>query len=509
MLRNASVHENATDEAGATPGQVGVRNDGTLTGEYVTVARNGNTSIGGSGATTLVGSIVENEASFGVACTSPIASNGFNLASDATCGSPVPATWSTRRRATSISRCGTRSRRSASPAIDSIPVGTPQLCEPGGIAEDVRGAAAPQQNGCDRGAVEVIDKWAFVVDDPLDQHDTNPGDGHCVATGGGCTLRAAVDEVNALPDRGVPRPGSSSTRSCRSAGLRSSPNLGGSIDFVGRSATIRGGGHTITGTGQHQVIGAGLVLTIEGVTITGGSTSNGGGGVDANNVNLRDSAIVGNHSDHGAGGVSALNLNVVRNTVAGNTTIHGVGGLLGSKHPRCPGRAVHDNQSTTAASGLRSFVVTVTNSTVHHNVSSGGAAVQGFQVTIDASTVTANAGGPSIVSGQAPFPGSSIIRRSIVVADGGQSACIAASGSSLIQASITSDETCGLGSSIADPLLGAFVLHGGPTPSRVPAAGSPAVDATACGSAADQRGLPRPSGAACDIGAVERQPSDP
>jgi CSLREA domain-containing protein len=63
----------------------------------------------------------------------------------------------------------------------------------------------------------------------------------------------------------------------------------------------------------------------------------------------------------------------------------------------------------------------------------------------------------------------------------------------------------------ADPLLGPLGPHGGPTPTEVPMTGSPAIDAVPPGTPVlcdgtlptDQRGVPRPQGAACDIGAVE------
>ncbi len=54
-----------------------------------------------------------------------------------------------------------------------------------------------------------------------------------------------------------------------------------------------------------------------------------------------------------------------------------------------------------------------------------------------------------------------------------------------------------------DPLLGALADNGGPTPTHAPLFGSPAVDATGACSGTDQRGVPRPQGAACDAGAVE------
>ena len=55
------------------------------------------------------------------------------------------------------------------------------------------------------------------------------------------------------------------------------------------------------------------------------------------------------------------------------------------------------------------------------------------------------------------------------------------------------------------PRLGPLGANGGPTQSEVPLAGSPAIDKgdnSNC-PALDQRGIPRPQGAGCDIGAVE------
>lgn len=75
--------------------------------------------------------------------------------------------------------------------------------------------------------------------------------------------------------------------------------------------------------------------------------------------------------------------------------------------------------------------------------------------------------------------------------------------------------TCGSGTTIADPLLGTLQNNGGfnagaPTtqqliPTMLPATGSPALNlanAAFC-PATDQRGVPRPQGSGCDIGAVE------
>lgn len=63
----------------------------------------------------------------------------------------------------------------------------------------------------------------------------------------------------------------------------------------------------------------------------------------------------------------------------------------------------------------------------------------------------------------------------------------------------------------ADPLLGALADNGGPTQTHLLSAGSPAIDAALGGActAADQRGIVRPQGPGCDVGAVEVEAGPP
>jgi hypothetical protein len=57
------------------------------------------------------------------------------------------------------------------------------------------------------------------------------------------------------------------------------------------------------------------------------------------------------------------------------------------------------------------------------------------------------------------------------------------------------------------PNLGSLGNYGGPTQTKIANPGSPAIDAASCANApaTDQRGVTRPQGASCDIGAVERK----
>jgi hypothetical protein len=67
------------------------------------------------------------------------------------------------------------------------------------------------------------------------------------------------------------------------------------------------------------------------------------------------------------------------------------------------------------------------------------------------------------------------------------------------------DRVCAAGIAVADPRLGPLADNGGPTPTMAIAADSPARDAAGASCpATDQRGVGRPRGGSCDIGAVER-----
>jgi hypothetical protein len=85
---------------------------------------------------------------------------------------------------------------------------------------------------------------------------------------------------------------------------------------------------------------------------------------------------------------------------------------------------------------------------------------------------------------------------------------------------LVSDDSCGFAATgdqeMVDALLGPLADNGGPTLTHLPSPVSPAVGAVPDGTAGictggrtDQRGVVRPQGVGCDVGAIERQVSDP
>ena len=76
---------------------------------------------------------------------------------------------------------------------------------------------------------------------------------------------------------------------------------------------------------------------------------------------------------------------------------------------------------------------------------------------------------------------------------------------------LSSDGTCSFSGNnesfpFADPMLGPLADNGGPTQTMALLPGSPAIDAAVCPPPeTDQRGVTRPQGPLCDIGAYEVQ----
>jgi hypothetical protein len=219
-------------------------------------------------------------------------------------------------------------------------------------------------------------------------------------------------------------------------------------------------------------------------------------------INADSLAIVGNRGLHGGGvEVSApgATVRISNSLIAANVAEPGAGTTSG----RGGGLVMEDGASS----------VTLTNTTVSGNqaVSGGGLFVDEGTLTLENSTVNGNqtaGGGTSLVTdegaGMADAPGTTRARNTIIDACVGRA--IESQGSNLERGM-----TCGLNGPgdlrNTDPRLGPFQNNGGQSDTYALLAGSPAIDAaTGCPPpATDQRGVSRPQGPRCDIGAFEVQ----
>src|SRR5687768_5069836 len=159
-----------------------------------------------------------------------------------------------------------------------------------------------------RASLTPVCPTSFTVNSNGDAADATPGDEACSTAGAVCTLRAAIEEANALPAcgvidinfSGVPSPISLAT---------ALPALNHNINLNGTGANLlRVQRSTAGGTPNFRVfhVSAGRTVTISGLTIANGSLSvfeqNGAGVLNQGTLTLANCRIYGNHTGAGLGG---------------------------------------------------------------------------------------------------------------------------------------------------------------------------------------------------------------
>jgi hypothetical protein len=223
-------------------------------------------------------------------------------------------------------------------------------------------------------------------------------------------------------------------------------------------------------------------------------------------LELSDSAFVLNEASGGlepvsvqqsaggsgyAGAITGGNLIITNCTFAQNRATSGAGGAPGTWSGGAAGGAI-------ILSGTNSFV----------NVTFADNSVQGESAV----------GSSLSLGGTASFPNRTTLVNTILSCEPGQTNIDARSGDPHTSLTDGGHNLCSDGSanftsptsrSNLDPRLGPWTDNGGPTPTVALLPDSPAIDAgddSEC-PPADQRGVPRPQGLHCDIGAFELAPT--
>ncbi|MSQ28794.1 MAG: CSLREA domain-containing protein [Dehalococcoidia bacterium] len=165
------------------------------------------------------------------------------------------------------------------------------------------------------GVIPKASAASFAVNSFGDGTDAVPGNNICeTAAGNGvCTLRAAIQEANALagPDT-ITVPAGTYTLSFagngEDAGATSDLDITGDLTITGAGAatTIIDGNGGVTGDRVLDVVGAGVVVQISGVTIKGGAapTLQNGGGL-RNQGQLTVNSVVVTQNSAGVSGDTA------------------------------------------------------------------------------------------------------------------------------------------------------------------------------------------------------------
>ncbi|HVN53896.1 MAG TPA: choice-of-anchor Q domain-containing protein [Anaerolineaceae bacterium] len=393
----------------------------------------------------------------------------------------------------------------------------------------------------------------FMVNSTADAVDAHPGDGRCKTSGGQCTLRAAIQETNALGGaNSITLPAGTFSLSLSTADEHDDDaETIRDLDITDR-LTLTGAGIGATFINANHLgrildVLSGASLDLSNLTVQNGAANPGGGVLIRGSATIHDTAFTGNQAtstgpsgtggavqvgvsasasitnsqftnnlaNYGGGAVSSASgatLNVSGSTFTGNSGGFGGGALYPNGSATTVdastflnNSATNDSGSTGGAIHSNSAAVSVTNSTFVGNVAPHDAAIDSRigMITVNNSTFFANnaSGFGDSVGAQNPQGGYLQIRNSILSGiHASNCAAVIDLGNNL---SWPAGNDCP--GAQADPLLGPLASNGGPVQTMALTSGSPAIDAgnTATCAAIDARGVSRPQGLACDMGAYE------
>src|SRR5262245_33604966 len=212
----------------------------------------------------------------------------------------------------------------------------------------------------------------FTVNSSFDVSDANPGNGICeTATGNGaCTLRAAIQETNALPggDEINLAPGTYLLTIVNELLITDTLTITGG----GASSTIIDGNKSARPNSRVLLVGSGITVNITGVTIRNGGTNGSGGGIfNVGTLALSNIIVSDNQDDEDGGGIfSSGILTLTNSTVTGNTAADDAGGIFNitGGTMTLTNITVSRNSAGDGGGGIRnSGTLTLTNSTVSAN----------------------------------------------------------------------------------------------------------------------------------------------
>ena len=389
---------------------------------------------------------------------------------------------------------------------------------------------------------DIVEAASFVVDTTLDAVDAVPGDGVCASGGGVCTLRAAVEEANALGGAGhvitLPPGTFSLSLTGASAGelqLRITETI--TINGASAETTIVRGGASSVFERVFLVTDTTGRLTLTDLTVENGRESDGisgsggcirtgfntelilmrvivrdceaelsGGGIlveFGSFFAMTDTTVTDNKtvSSSGAGvfintGVTAT---IVRSTISNNSSGFRGGGIDSSGLLTLANTTISGNSAFIGGSAMRQ---------------SGGSIVM-ENVTVNGNTLTSTLGTSQIdVSAALTVSVTNTIISNPGAAGVNCNAPVVTSVHHNVEFPGTSCGFLDPTDQQADPLLGPLASNGGPTQTHALSSGSPAIDlgddavcVAALVDGVDQRGFGRPSGAHCDAGAYELFPT--
>lgn len=379
----------------------------------------------------------------------------------------------------------------------------------------------------------------FTVNSTYDINDLDPGNGHCVAyliiiipvVLPFCTLRAAIEETNALPGDDVIILGSG-TYQLSLSGLGEDQAATGDLDITD-SLNIIG-----AGTDKTFIDAAGLdrvfdilvpdtTVYLSGVAIINGSLpaglaydQKGGGGIRnsaslfLNNIDLSNNKVLGATNDDAGGGLLNKGQCFITDSRIHKNYANEGGGICNDSQStlQVNTSTINDNSSQDGGGLMNYGSGSLTNTTFSNNSATrenslpGGAIHNWEQLQITQCTIAENS---AIGGGGISNDGTINMVNTIISGNIGDN-CLPTVDIVSQGHNLDSDDTCGLTTLFTDlrnidPQLGSLQDNGGPTKTYGLNPESPAIDAGKYlkNITVDQRGISRPQRMAFDIGAFE------
>jgi hypothetical protein len=242
-------------------------------------------------------------------------------------------------------------------------------------------------------------------------------------------------------------------------------------------------------------------------------------------ISSSDAVSAATGSAYGGGIAAASGLEMKYSTVADNISAGSIsygGGVWSYGDSDISASTISGNGAQICGgvclSSMANAELTVENSTFSSNFAQVASALAAFtDISIENSTIAFNTVGAPTPTGALVGAKNLHLTNTIVAANGnvilgteydvggGVQTAVTGSNNLVVVATVPLPPN-----TIRDcPQLGALTYNGGPTRTHVPLKGSPALDNGSISTyASDQRGEPRHSGIAVDIGAVEKQPGE-
>ena len=270
-------------------------------------------------------------------------------------------------------------------------------------------------------------------------------------------------------------------------------------------------------------------VAVSGVTIRHGD---GGGGVGGGGIRslarltVSNSTITNNTARFGGGISAGRSLTLSNTTVNNNNADAGGGGIVNSGTLIVTNSTFNGNFGGPASGGAifntRFGTLAVTNSTLSGNSAGRGGGIENRgTVTLTNSTISNNTATIAGAGNNNEFGGTTTLKNTIIANFAPKFDCTGGGFTSLGN-NLDSDGTCNLTATgdlpNTNPLLGPLADNGGSTKTHELLTGSPAIDAVLVADCTDpdgspittdQRGVARPQGLDCDIGAFELEPAAP